>query len=49
MAQGVVHGVTVRHGEKQEEEEEEVEQEVERNKEEDTNQTPVRMCMDGMR
>ena len=49
VAQGVVHGVTVRHGEKQEEEEGEVEQEVERNKEEDNNQTPVRMCMDGMR
>ena len=27
MAQGVIHGVTVRHGEKQEEEEGEVEQE----------------------
>ena len=48
MAQGVVHGVTVRHGEKQEEEEGEVEQEVERNKEEENNQTPVRMSMDGM-
>ena len=30
VAQGVNHGVTVRHGEKQEEEEGEVEQEVER-------------------
>ena len=34
VAQGVIHGVPVRHGEKQEEEEGEVEQEVERNKEE---------------
>ena len=49
MAQWVVHGVTVRHGENQEEEEGEVEQEVERNKEEDNNQTTVRMCLDGMR
>ena len=48
VAQGVIHGVTVRHGEKQEEEEGEVEQEVEGNKEEDNNQTPVRMSMDGM-
>ena len=48
MAQGVIHGVSVRHGEKQEEEEDEVGQEVERNKEEDNNQTPVRMSMDGM-
>ena len=47
MAQGVIHGVTVCHGEKQEEEESEVEQEVERN-EEQNNQTPVRMSMDGM-
>ena len=36
VAQGVeVHGVPVRHGEKQEEEEGEVEQEVERDKEEE--------------
>ena len=48
MAQGVVHGITVRHGEKQEEEEGEVEQKVERDKEEDNNQTPVRMSMDEM-
>ena len=48
MAQGVIHGVPVRHGEKQEEEEGEVEKEVERDKEEDNNQTPVRMSMDGM-
>ena len=48
MAQGVIHGVTVRHGEKQEEKEDEVEQEAERNEEEDNNQTPVRMSMDGM-
>ena len=49
MAQGVLHGVTVRHGENQEEEEGELEQEVERDKEKENNQTPVRMCMDGMR
>ena len=48
VAQGVIHGVTVRHGENQEEEEGEVEQEVERDKEEDNNQTPVRMPMDEM-
>ena len=36
------------HGEKQEEEEGEVEQEIEGNKEEDNNQTPVRMPMDEM-
>ena len=48
VAQGVIHGVPVRHGEKQEEEEGEVEKEVERDKEEDNNQTPVRMSMDGM-
>ena len=48
VAQGVIHGVPVRHGEKQEEEEGEVEQEVERNKEEDNNQTPMRMSMDEM-
>ena len=49
VAQGVLHEVTVRHGENQEEEEREIEQEVEKNKEEDNNQTPMRMCMDGMR
>ena len=48
VAQGVIHGVPVHHGEKQEEEEGEVEQEVEGNKEEDNNQTPVRMSMDEM-
>ena len=48
VAQGVIHGVPVRHGEKQEEEEGEVEKEVERDKEEENNQTPVRMSMDGM-
>ena len=49
MAQGVqVHGVPVRHGEKQEEEESEVEQEVERNKEEENAQTTMRMSMDEM-
>ena len=48
VAQGVVHGVTGHHGKKQEEEEGELEQEVERLEEENA-QTPVRMCMDGMR
>ena len=47
VAQGVIHGVTVRHGEKQEEEEGEVEQEVE-GQEEENAQTPVRMSMDEM-
>ena len=46
VAQGVqVHGVVVRHGEKQEEE---TEQEVEDDKEENT-QTTMRMYMDGMK
>ena len=36
---GVIHGVTVRHGEKQEEEEGKVEQEVEGNKEEEKSNT----------
>ena len=35
VAQGVIHGVPVRHGEKQEEEEGKVEKEVERDKEEE--------------
>ena len=48
VAQGVIHGVPVRHGEKQEEEEDEVEQEVERNKEEENAQTPMCMSMDEM-
>ena len=39
MAQGVIHGVSVRHGEKQEEEEGQVEQEVEGNKEEEKSNT----------
>ena len=45
MAQGVIHGVVGHHGKKEEEMEEELRQEVERNKEEDNNQTPVRMTM----
>ena len=45
---GGFHGVAVRHGENQEEVEGEVEKEVERNKEEDNNQTPMRMSMDEM-
>ena len=49
VAQGVFHGVTVRHGENQEEEEGEVEKEVDGDKEEDNNQAPVRMSMDGMK
>ena len=48
VAQGVFHGVAVRHGENQEEEEGEVEKEVDGDKEEDNNQTPVRMPMDEM-
>ena len=48
VAQGAIHGVPVRHGEKQEEEEGEIKQEVKGNKEEDNNQTPVRMSMDEM-
>ena len=48
VAQGVqVHGVVVRHGEKQEKKEGEVEQEVEGEKEENT-QGRRHMCMDGM-
>ena len=50
MAQGVqVHGVAVRHGEKQEKEEGEVEQEVEGEKEENNTQGRRHMCMDGMK
>ena len=49
MAQGVqVHGVPVRHGEKQEKEEGEVEQEVEGEKEENNTQGRRHMCTDGM-
>ena len=49
VAQGVqVHGVPVRHGEKQEEEQGEVEQEVKGDKEEENNQTTMRMSMDEM-
>ena len=48
VAQGVkVHGLPVRHGEKQEEEEDEVEQEVE-SQEEENAQTTMRMSMDEM-
>ena len=47
VAQRVVHGVTVRHGKKQEEEEGEVEQEVQ-GQEEENAQTTMRMSMDGM-
>ena len=47
VAQGVIHGVTVQHGEKQEEEEGEVEQEVE-SQEEENAQTTMRMSMDEM-
>ena len=45
VAQGVIHGVVIRHhGRNQEEVEEELEKEVEREEEDDT-QTPVRMTM----
>ena len=44
VAQGVVHGVIVHHGKKQEEVEGELGQEVERQEEENT-QTPMRMTM----
>ena len=45
MAQGVIHGVVIRHhGRNQEEVEEELEKEVERQEEEDA-QTPMRMTM----
>ena len=47
MAQVVIHGVPVRHGEKQEEEEGEVEQEVE-GQEEENAQATMRMSMDEM-
>ena len=48
VAQGIFHGVLVRHhGRNQEEVEEELEEEVERDKEEDT-QTTTCTCMDGM-
>ena len=50
VAQGVqVHGVVVRHGEKQEKEEGEVEQEVEGEKEENNTQGRRHMSMDGMK
>ena len=49
VAQGVqVHGVPVRHGEKQEKEEGEVEQEV-KGQEEENAQTTMRMSMDEMK
>ena len=48
MAQGVVHGVVGHHGKKEEEVEGELRQEVER-QEEESNQTTMCMCMDGMR
>ena len=46
VAQGVIHGVVIRHhGRNQEEVEEELGEEVERQEEEDYAQTPVRMTM----
>ena len=49
VAQGVFHGILVRHqGKHQEEVEEELEEEVERDKEEG-DQTTTCTCMDGMR
>ena len=47
MKQGVIHGVPVRHGEKQKEEEGEVDQEV-KSQEEKNAQTTMRMSMDEM-
>ena len=48
VAQGVIHGVVVsHHGRKEEEVEEELEKEVDGDKEEDNDQAPVRMSMDG--
>ena len=50
VAQGVIHGVLVRHhGRNQEEVEEELRQEEERQEEEDNTQTTTCTCMDGMR
>ena len=49
VAQGIFHGILVRHhGRNQEEVEEGLEEEVERDKEEDA-QTTTCTCMDGMR
>ena len=49
VAQGIFHGILVRHhGKNQEEVEEGLEEEVERDKEEDA-QTTTCTCMDGMR
>ena len=49
VAQGIFHGILVRHhGRNQEEVEEGLEKEVERDKEEDA-QTTTCTCMDGMR
>ena len=50
VAQGIFHGILVRHhGRNQEEVEEGLEEEVERDKEEDNAQTTTCTCMDGMR
>ena len=49
VAQGIFHGILVRHhGRNQEKVEERLEEEVERDKEEDA-QTTTCTCMDGMR
>ena len=50
VAQGIFHGILVRHhGRNQEEVEEGLEEEVERDKEEDNAQTTTCTCMDGMK
>ena len=50
LAQGIFHGILVRHhGRNQEEVEEGLEKEVERRDEENTAQTTTCTCMDGMR
>ena len=49
VAQGIFHGILVRHhGRNQEEVEQELGEEVERQKEEDNTQTTTCTCMDGM-
>ena len=50
VAQGVIHGVVIRHhGRNQEEVEEELKKEIEGPEEEDSNQTTMCTCMDEMR
>ena len=50
VAQGIFHGILVRHhGRNQEEVEEGLEEEVEGQEEEDTQETTTCTCMDGMK